>query len=127
MEKIEEQLNNLSVVKVPIGMHQSVMRKINYRRVKPILLTAFILLILNFIVLAWHINMKLVDAEFSDMLADFFESFDLSFYFISTILGSFFEIVSPLIFGTLLLNLIGAIYVGKKIKTSEFGIRFETN
>lgn len=129
MEKIDKQLNNLSSVEIPAGMHQFIMRRINYKRIKPVLFTAFILLTINFILIAVHINTKLIEAEFADMMSDFFETFDLSFYFVNTILGSFFEIISPAIILSLLLNLGGAIYIGNKIRMSEFKtkVRFETN
>ncbi|MCX6751835.1 MAG: hypothetical protein NT161_03700 [Candidatus Nomurabacteria bacterium] len=127
MEKIDEQLNNLSLIEIPVGMHQSIMHKVNYKRIKPILFSVLGLLVLNFFIIAWHINGKLVNAEFSDMMKDFFETFDLSFYFVGTILGSFFEIVSPAIVLSLLLNLGGAIYVGKKIRASKKELVFETN
>jgi hypothetical protein len=108
-------------------MHQSIMHKINYKRIKPILFSVLGLLVLNFLITAWHINNKLVNAEFGTMMNDFFATFDLSFYFVGTIIGSFFEIVSPTIFITLLINLVGVIYVGKKIKKSKDEISFETN
>ncbi len=49
------------------------------------------------------------------MMGDFFTGFDLSFSFIGTILGSFFEIISPALILSALFSLVGAIYIGKKI------------
>ncbi len=128
MEKIEEQLNNLSSMEIPTGMHQSIMQKVNYRRIRPILFTAFFLFLFNFILIAWRINVKLVNAEFSTMMNDFFDGFVWSSSFVNTILGSFFEIISPTIFVSLLINLVGAIYLGNKIRISEYGkkLHFET-
>lgn len=128
MEKIDEQLNSLSLTEVPIGTHQFIMHKVNYQRIKPMLFSILAILAFNFLLTAWHINSKLVDAEFSDMMYDFFDGFVLSFSFISTILESFFEIISPIIFVSFLLNLIGIIYMANKIKkTFNYKIRFETN
>ena len=115
MDKIDEQLNNLSTVKIPAGMHQYVMRRINYQKIKPVLLVAFALLVLNFLIIGWHINAKLIDAEFIDMTQDFFEVFNFNFAFFNTILTSLFEIISPMLVLSAILSLVGAIYTGKKI------------
>ena len=115
MGKIDEQLNNLSLSEVPIGMHHSVMQKINYQKIKPALFVAFCLLVFNFLAIAWHINMKLIDADFLDMTRDLLDVFDFNLSFINTILGSFFEIISPVLFLSAVLSFIGAIYLGKKI------------
>ncbi len=120
MEKIDEQLNNISQVEVPTGMHQFVMRKINYKKLQPILFATFTLLALNFLVIAWHINAKLIDAEFTDIMKDFFEVFSFNFSFIKAILESFFEIISPLLLVSAMLSIIGAIYTGKKMNFYHF-------
>lgn len=114
-KKIEEQLNNLPFLEVPSEVHQSTMRKIDYSRFKPILFTAFILLVINFIIIAWHIDSKLVEAEFSDMVQDFFQGFEMNFSFIDTILRNFFEIISPAVFFSGFLSLMGVAYLGNKI------------
>ncbi len=120
MEKIDEQLNTISLVEIPIGMHQFVMRRINYKKLQPIFFVTFTLLALNFIVIVWHINAKLIDAEFLNMVKDFSEVFDFNFYFISTIFVSFFEIISPLLVVSAALSMIGAMYTGKKINFYHF-------
>ena len=120
MEKIEEQLNSLPFEETPTGVHQYIMRRVNYKRLKPMFFTVFILLALNFIIITMHINNKLIDAEFNAMMSDFFEDFILSFNFISTIIGSFFEIISPAIVLSLALNLGGAIYIGNKIRILKY-------
>ena len=120
MENIDEQLNNLSLVEAPLGMHQFVMRRINYKKLQPMLIVVFTLLTLNFIIVALHINAKLIDAEFTDIMQDFFEVFSLNFSFINTVLGSFFEIISPLLIVSAVLSLAGAIYTGKKVSFYHF-------
>ncbi len=120
MEKIDEQLNNISQVEVPIGMHQFVMRKINYKKLQPVLFVAFALLALNFIVIVWHINARLIDVEFSDMVQDIFQIFSFNFSFINTVFVSFFEIISPLLVVSAMLSMIGTIYTGKKISFYHF-------
>ena len=120
MEKIDEQLKNIALAEFPAEMHQSIMRAVDYRRIRPVLLVGFFLLASIFVLTAWHINIKLVNAEFSDMMKDFFGSFELSFYFVGTVLGSFFEIISPTLVLSGILSLVGTIYLGKKIKTFEF-------
>jgi len=120
MEKIDEQLDNLPLVEIPTGMHQFVMRKINYKKLQPILFATFTLLALNFLVIAWHINAKLIDAEFTDIMKDFFEVFSFNFSFIKAILESFFEIISPLLLVSAMLSIIGAIYTGKKMNFYHF-------
>jgi len=120
MEKIDEQLNSISFVEVPTGMHQFVMQKVNYKKFQPVLFVTFILLALNFIVIVWHINAKLIDAEFTDMMQDFLEIFSFNFSFINTVFVSFFEIISPLLVVSAILSLVGAIYTGKKINFYHF-------
>ncbi len=120
MEKIDEQLKNISSVEIPTGTHHSIMRNINYRQMWPMFIFVFLLLVLNFLIIMWHINSKLIDAEFSDMAGDFFTGLDLSFDFIEAVLGSFFEIISPALVLSALVSLVGAIYVGKKIKFAQF-------
>lgn len=116
MEKIDAQLNNLSMAEVLAGLHQSVMMKIGYRKMQPVLWVAFSLLLLNFLVIAWHINARLIDAEFIDMSQDFFEVFKFDLPFFSTMIIRFFEIISPALFISAILSLGGAIYTGRKIK-----------
>lgn len=108
------------MTEIPIGVHQSVMRKINYQKIKPMLFTVFVLLVINFLVIVWHINAKLVDAEFTDMMQDFLEVFSFNFSFVGIMLGSFFEIISPLLVLSALLSLVGAVYTGKKINFYRF-------
>ena len=120
MEKIDEQLNSLSLMETPFGLHQYVMRKVNYQKIKPVLLVAFALLVFNFIVITWHINAKLIDADFFDMISDFFDVFSFNLSFINTMTQSFFEIISLPVFLSAFLSLIGAIYIGKKIKIYHF-------
>ena len=120
MEKIDEQINNLSSVEIPSGIHQLVMHKVNYQKVKPTLFVSFALLVLSFIFLELYINDKLIDAEFIDMMQDFFNIFSFNFSFINTIFGSFFEIISPMLFLSALISLLGATYVGKKITMYQF-------
>ena len=120
MEKIDEQLNNLSFVEVPTGMHQFIMRKINYKKFQPVLFVAFVLLAFNFMIVVWHINAKLIDVEFKDMVKDLLEVFSFNFSFVSTVLGSFFEIISPMLVLYAFLSLMGAIYTGKKISLYQF-------
>lgn len=64
--------------------------------------------------MAWHINGKLIDAEFKDMIMDFWESLDFNFS-IKASIGSFFEIISPELIISLILSLIGLVYVIKKM------------
>ena len=121
MEKIDEQLKNMAELGIPIEVHQSVMRAVKYRSLRPIFLIGFFLLVFAFVLSAWHINVKLLDAEFGDMMRDFFGSFELSFDFIGAVFGSFFEIVSPALFLSGVFSLFGLLYLGRKIKTYEFG------
>ncbi len=120
MEEIEKQLNNLSTMEIPVGMHQSVMRKIQYQKIKPVLFVSFVLLTLNFLLLVWRIDAKLVRFEFVDMSQDFFEVFSFNFSFIGRMFGIFFEIISPVVVLFALLNLAGAIYIAKKIRLYNY-------
>ncbi len=115
MEKIDEQLNNLSTMEIPVGIHQSVMRRINYIRFRSMFFVVFGLLALSFLVIVWYINTSLVDAEFTDMIRDFFEVFSFNFSFVNITLTSFFEIISPTLILSAFLSLVGTIYIGKKI------------
>jgi hypothetical protein len=128
MDKIEEQLNNTFVVDVPKGMHQLIMRRVNYKKIQPFLFITFSLLLINFIVIGWHINAKLVDAEFMDMMRDFFEVFSFNFSFINIFIKSFFDIVSPMLAISAVLSLGGAIYTAiytnRQIKNSSVSWSF---
>jgi hypothetical protein len=114
MEKIEEKLNNLYISEMPMHLHSSIMKKVNYKKAKPFVLVVLCLLVLNFIVIAWHINTKLIDAEFGVMMNDLFADFDLSFSFANTVLTSFFEIISPALVVSLALSFFGTIYIIRK-------------
>ena len=118
MEKIDEQLNNISLVEVPVGIHSFVMQKVNQKKLQPVFFAVFVILALNFIVIGWHINAKLIDAEFVDMMQDLLEVFSFNFSFLKIAILSFFEIVSPLLVISLLLSLTGTIFSGKRINFS---------
>lgn len=120
MEIIDEKLNSLSSMEVPNGVHQSVMRRVQYNKLRPVLFVGFGLLVLNFLIITWHINAKLIDAEFMDMTQDFFEVFNFNFSFISMTWLNFFEIVSPMLLLSAVLSLAGAIYTGKQITFYHF-------
>lgn len=122
MEKIDEQLNNLALIDVPVGLHHSVMSKINYQKIKLVLLFTFAFLTLNFIVVAWRINTKLIEAEFLDMTQDFLEVFSFNISFINTMFQNFFEIISPALFLSTVLSLVGAMYTIKKITFYQFNL-----
>jgi len=120
MEKTDEQLNSMTMVEIPFGIHQSVMRKINHQKIKPALIVAFALLVLNFLLVAWHINNKLIDADFVSMWNDFLDVFSFNFSFISTMVGNFLDIVPLELFLSAVLSLAGAIYLAKKINSFNF-------
>jgi hypothetical protein len=77
--------------------------------------------VLNFLAIAWHINAKLIDADFLDMTRDFLDVFSSNFSFISTMFQNFFEIISPFFVLSATLSFVGAIYVGRKISIYRFG------
>ncbi len=121
METIDEQLNNLSLVEIPSAMHQSIMRKVNHQKINPTLLVVFFLLVLNFLITAWHINTSLMNVDFLSMARDVFGIFNFNLSFINTITVSFFEVVPLSIIISAILSLAGAIYVGRKISIYSFG------
>ena len=124
MEKIEEQLNKLSsaeMVEIPVGVHEKIMRRISYlKQIKPVLLVAVCLFFLNFLIILWRINIKLIDAEFTDMMQDLIYGLDLNISTIGTVLSSFFEVISPALVFSAILSLIGTIYLVNKIRIIEF-------
>ena len=120
MEKIDEQLNNLAFVEAPNGMHILIMQKVNYQKMKPVIFLSFSFLVLSFLASIWYINVKLIDAEFIDMMQDFFGVFNFSFDYINTMLGSFFEIVSPILLSYSILSLFGVAYLARKITFYSF-------
>ena len=117
MENIDKKLNNLFSVKIPTGLHQSIMLRVNYQKIKPMLFIAFGILVFNFLLITWHINAKLIDADFLDMIQDFFGVFNFSFSFVGTITEKFFEIISPALFLSAFLSLVGSVYFAKKISS----------
>ena len=120
MEEIDKKLNNLSFVEVPFGLHQSVMRKVSYLKNKPVFFVAFVLFAFNFLLIAWHINAKLVDADFVTMTRDFLDVFDFNFSFVSTVFVSFFEIISPILILSAIFSFTGVVYIGKRINFYQF-------
>ncbi len=120
MENIEKQLNTIKKVEMPFGVHQSIMKRVNYRRFRPILLVSFILLFINFVLLAWHINTRIIDAELVDMMQDLFASFSMDMNFFNTIFSSFFEVVPFELFISAVISFVGIAYLVKKITTHEF-------
>jgi len=120
MEKIDEQLKNISFVDVPVSVHQSIMKKVTSCRMQPFFIAVFCFLSVVFFMIAWHINTKLIEAEFSDMLADLLSDFNMSFYLFSTIVKSFFEIISPVYVLSLIFSFAGAVYLAKKIIHTQF-------
>ena len=76
---------------------------------------AFILFAFNFLLIAWHINAKLIDADFVTMTRDFLDVFDFNFSFVSTVFVSFFEIISPILILSAIFSLTGVVYIGKRI------------
>jgi hypothetical protein len=121
MDRIDEQMNSLSKMEIPDGMHHGIMQRVNYQKVKPIFFIVFFLFVLNFLAIAWHINAKLIDADFLDMTRDFLDVFSFNFSFISTMFQNFFEIISPFFVLSATLSFVGAIYVGRKISIYRFG------
>ena len=120
MENIEKQLNTIKKVEMPFGVHQSIMKRVNYRRFRPISLVSFILLFINFVLLAWHINTRIIDAELVDMMQDLFASFSMDMNFFNTIFSSFFEVVPFELFISAVISFVGIAYLVKKITTHEF-------
>ena len=120
MENIEKQLNTIKKVEMPFGVHQSIMKRVNYRRFRPILLVSIILLFINFVLLAWHINTRIIDAELVDMMQDLFASFSMDMNFFNTIFSSFFEVVPFELFISAVISFVGIAYLVKKITTHEF-------
>lgn len=120
MENIEEKLKTIEKVEMPFGIHQSVMRKVNYYNLRPILLFSLTLLTINFIFLVWHINTKIIDAELVDMMQDLFASFSMDINFFNVIFKSFFEVVPLELFTCAIVSFVGVTYLAKKITTYEF-------
>ncbi|MDE2399671.1 MAG: hypothetical protein KGL67_01525 [Patescibacteria group bacterium] len=116
MEKIDEQLNNLSSMEVPDKVHNSVMQRIHNSRLLPMLFIIFTILVLSLLINIFYINSKLIDVEFVDMMRDFLDVFSFSFAFINVMLVSFFEIISPMFVLFAVFCFIAAIYVINKIR-----------
>jgi hypothetical protein len=114
-QKIDEQLNNLAVVRIPAELHQSVMLRVGYGKIKPALFVVFVLFAVNFLIIVLRINAKLIDADFLDMIKDLLDVFNFNFSFISTITSSFFEIVSPSLVLYALLCFAGSVYLAIKM------------
>lgn len=120
MEKIDEHLNKLRVVDTPKSFHQGVMQKVYNWRFRTIFFVVFFILLINFIIITLHIDIKLINAEFADMFQDLMGSFDMSITFFNVIFDSLFDIVSPFVFFSAFISLIGVFYVGRKIYISKF-------
>jgi hypothetical protein len=112
MDNLDKKLKDLNEIEMPSGLHQSIMRNVNYKKVLPLILIPFMILALNFIVVSWHIDLRLVDAEWKDMLLDLWEGFDFTMDFFTTIVESFLEIIPLPLLILFIFSLSGTIYTG---------------
>lgn len=121
MEPIEQQLHTLSETDLPQGLHQSVLQKVNYLKLRPLLLVALFVCSINVLILSSHINSKLVEAEFLDMIRDFTRDSYASFLVLSILLERFFEVVTVEVVASLFVNMAGAIYMSNKLISYKLG------
>lgn len=112
MDYLDKKLKDLDDAEMPAGLHQSIMRNVNYKKVLPLILIPFMILALNFIIVTWHIDLKLVDAEWKDMVLDLWEGFDFTMDFFTTIVESFLEIIPLPVFILFVFSFLGTIYTG---------------
>ncbi|SRR5258708_1352425 len=117
MEDIDKQLHNLSSYDLPVGVHKAVMLRAYYKKLQPIFAVVFALLALSFLSVIWYIYEELIDAQFTDMVKDFFEVFSFNFSFVNIVFTSFFDIVSPALVLSAVLSLAGTIYTGRKMRS----------
>lgn len=124
MDDLDEKLKSLTEVNLPVGVHHTVMRAVNFKKMQPFLFFLLSLLVLNFALIAFHVNTKLVDAEWGDMVTDLFAGFDLSLSFFEMITSSFFEVVSPMLALSLVSSFVGFVFITKKTFDEKRLVRF---
>jgi hypothetical protein len=124
MDDLDEKLKSLTEVNLPVGVHHTVMRAVHFKKMQPFLWFLLSLLVLNFVLLAFHLNNKLVDAEWLDMATDLFAGFDLSLSFFEMITSSFFEVVSPMLALSLASSFVGFVFITKKTFEEKRLVRF---
>lgn len=121
MEPIEQQLHTLKEEHQPDGMHQSILRRINYLKIRPLLFVALFVCSVNILILTSHINNKLVEAEFLDIIHDLTRDSYTGFLVLSILLEKFFEVISIEILASLFVNMAGAIYMSNKLLSYQLG------
>lgn len=121
MEPIEQQLQTLKEVTQPEGMHQFIIRKVNYLKLRPLLLVALFVCSVNVLVIFSHISNKLVEVEFVDMVHDFTRDSYASLLVLSILLEKFFEVISVEVIASLFVNMAGAIYMSNKLVSYRLG------
>jgi hypothetical protein len=121
MEPIEQQLHTLKEVSLPEGMHQSILRRVNYLKLRPLLFIALFVCSINVLVLSSHISNKLVEVEFTDMIHDFTRDSYANLLVISILLEKFFEVISVEMIASLFVNIAGAIYMSNKLVSYRLG------
>lgn len=120
MEKIDQRLYEKNEVDIPFGVHQSIMARVNYLHFRPIFFLVLVIFIVNLLILFLHIDNKLIEAEFLDMVTDFTTDSYSGLLVLNILTGKFFEIISVELLASLFLNLIGTIYFSKKIVAYRF-------
>jgi hypothetical protein len=121
MEPIEQQLHTLTDTEVPQEIHRSVIQKINYLKIRPLLMIALFVFTANVVVLSSHIGNKLVEAEFLDMVRDLTTDSYTSLLVLSILLERFFEVITVEVIASLFVNIAGAIYMSNKLVSYKLG------
>ena len=114
------QLHNTQNVDVPHGLHSNIMKRVNHLKLRPLFFIILVLFISNLLVLASHINGKLVEAEFVDMLQDMTKDSYFDSLALGILIGRFFEIISFELIASVILNTVGAFYISSKLLPHTF-------
>jgi hypothetical protein len=118
--KIMEQTNTIQhsyEKEVPPGLHASIMKRVNHLKLRPLFFLVLALFVINLLMLTSHINGKLVEAEFMDMLRDLTEDSYFDSLALGILLERFFEIISFELVASVLLNAVGVFYISGKLAT----------
>lgn len=110
MESVSRNLKELVVEDIPEGLHLRIISKMVVSKFRAYFLAVGIFLVLNFLVLSWHIWMTIIDTEAYAVFFALFQDFEFSFSYISDIVGTLFEIIPIVLVVAFVVNLVLIIY-----------------
>lgn len=108
---------------MPMGLHQAILERVNYLKLRPLLVIVLAVFLVNILILGLHINSKLIEVEFFDMVRDFTMDSYAGFLVANIVFEKFFQIIPVEIILSVLLNLAGITYIANRLLSYRFEVR----